>query len=169
MPCPPPGDLPNPGIEPRSPTLQADSLSTEPTGKPNNTEVGSLSLLQGTFLAQELNQGLLHCRRILYQGGPNYHTVALISHPGKVMLKLLQARLQQCMNLELPDVQVGFRKGRGIREIKLPTSTGSKKMQENSRKTSDSLTTLKPLTVWITINCGKFLKSWEYQTISPAC
>ena len=54
-------------------------------------------------------------------------------------------------------------------EIKLPTSTGSKKMQENSRKTSASLTTLKPLTVWITINYGKLFKSCEYQTISPAC
>ena len=58
--CPPPGDLPNPGIEPRSPTLQANSLLSEPLGKPKNTGVGSLSLLQGSFLTQELNQGLLH-------------------------------------------------------------------------------------------------------------
>ena len=64
---PSPGDLPNPGIEPRAPTLQADSLLSEPPGKPKNTRVGSLSLLQGIFPAQELNQGLLHCRRILYQ------------------------------------------------------------------------------------------------------
>jgi len=61
------GDLPNPGIKPRSPTLQADSLPAEPPGKPKNTAVGSLSLLQGIFLTQELNQGLLHCRWILYQ------------------------------------------------------------------------------------------------------
>ena len=47
LPCPPPGNLPNPGIEPRSPTLQADSLPTEPLGKPKNTGVGSLPLLQG--------------------------------------------------------------------------------------------------------------------------
>ena len=53
-------------------------------------------------------------------------------------------------------------------EIKLPTSTGSQKKQENSRKTSTSLTMLKPLTVWITTNCGKFLKRWEYQTTLPA-
>ena len=65
--CLPPGDLPNPGIEPRSPALQADSLPSEPPGKPKNTRVGSLSLLQGIFLAQELNLGLLHCRQILYQ------------------------------------------------------------------------------------------------------
>ena len=52
LPCPPPGDLPNPGIEPRSPVLQADSLLTEPPGKPKNPGVGSLSLLQGIFLTQ---------------------------------------------------------------------------------------------------------------------
>ena len=67
QPFPSPGDLPNPGIEPRSLTLQADSLPVEPQGKPKNTGVGSLSLLQGIFLTQELNWGLLHCRRILYQ------------------------------------------------------------------------------------------------------
>ena len=61
QPFPSPGDLPNPGIEPRSPALQADSLPAEPPG------VGSLFLLQGIFPTQESNQGLLHCRRILYQ------------------------------------------------------------------------------------------------------
>ena len=87
----------------------------------------------------------------------NYHTIALISHTSKVMLKILQARLQQYVNLELPDVQAGFRKGRGTRD-KLPTSAGSSKKQESSRKTfiSALLTMPKPLTVWITINCGKF-------------
>ena len=59
-----PGDLPNPGIKPRSPTLQADSLPAEPQGKPKNTGMGSLSLLQGIFLTQELNRDPLHCRRI---------------------------------------------------------------------------------------------------------
>ena len=58
---------PNPGIEPRTSTLQVDSLLSETPGKPRNTEVGSLSLLQGIFLTQELNWGLLHCRQILYQ------------------------------------------------------------------------------------------------------
>ena len=61
------GNLPNPGIKPRSCTLQADSFPAKPQGKPKNTELGSLSLLQQIFLAQELNQGLLHCRWILYQ------------------------------------------------------------------------------------------------------
>ena len=62
-----PGDLPNPGIEPRSPTLQVDSLPAEPQGKPKNIGVVSLSLLQEIFLTQELNWGLLHGRWILYQ------------------------------------------------------------------------------------------------------
>ena len=61
------GNLPNPGIEPRSPTLQADSLPAEPQGKPKNTGVDSLSLLQRIFPTQESNQGLLHSRWILYQ------------------------------------------------------------------------------------------------------
>ena len=100
----------------------------------------------------------------------NYCTIVLISHASKIMLKILQARLQQYVNHELPDVQSGFRKGREEPEIKLPTSVGSLKRQENSRKTSTSasLTMQKPLTVWITTNCGKFLKIWEYQTTSPA-
>ena len=62
-----PGDLPNPGIKPRSPTLRADSLPVEPQGKPKITGVGSLSLFQWIFLTHELNWDLLHCRRILYQ------------------------------------------------------------------------------------------------------
>ena len=73
------------------------------------------------------------------------------------MLKILQVRLQQYVKRELPDVQAGFRKGRGTIE-ELPTSAGSSKKQESSRKTSISalLTMPKPLTVWSTINCGKF-------------
>ena len=96
---------------------------------------------------------------------PNYCTIALISHASKVMLKILQARLQQYVNCELPDVQAGFRKAEEP-EIKLSTSIGSWKKQESSRKTSISalLTMPKPLTVWITINCGNFFKRWEYQT-----
>ena len=61
------GNLPNPGTEPKSSTLQAGSLPAELQGKPQNTEVGSLSLLQGIFLTQESNWNLLHCRQILYQ------------------------------------------------------------------------------------------------------
>ena len=67
LPCPPPGDLPNPGIKPGSSAMQVGSLPAEPQGKPKNTGVGSLSLLQGIFPTQESNQGLLHCRQILHQ------------------------------------------------------------------------------------------------------
>ena len=89
----------------------------------------------------------------------NHHTIGLISHASKVMLKILQARLQQYVNRELPDVQACFEKAEEP-EIKLPISTGSSKKQESSRKTSTSalLTMPKPLTVWITTNCGKFWK-----------
>ena len=87
----------------------------------------------------------------------NYCTIALISHTSKVMFKILQARLQQYVNQELPDVQGGFRKGRGTIN-QMPTSAESSKKQESSRKTSTSALLImpKPLTVWITINCGKF-------------
>ena len=96
----------------------------------------------------------------------NYHTVALISHASKGMLKILQARLQRYVNHELPDVQAGFRKGRGTRGQIANILWIIKKKQESSRKTSTSplLTMPKPLTEWITINCGKFFKKWEYQT-----
>ena len=99
----------------------------------------------------------------------NYHTVALISHANKLMLKILQARLQQYVNCEFPDVQAGFSKDRGTRD-QIAESTGSSKKQESSRKTSISalLTMPKPLTVWITINCGKFFKRWEHQTTLSA-
>ena len=94
--------------------------------------------------------------------------ISLISHASRIMLKNLQARLKQCVNWEFPDVQAGFRKGFSA-EIKLPTCVGSYKKQENCRTcTSASLTTLKPSTVWITTNCGKFFKKWEYQTTFPA-
>ena len=86
-----------------------------------------------------------------------YCTIALISHNSKVMLKILQARLQQYVNREIPDVQAGFRKGRGTRD-QIPNIRWIIKKQESSRKTSTSalLTMPKPLTVCITINCGKF-------------
>ena len=73
------------------------------------------------------------------------------------MLKILQARLQQYVNQELPDVQAGFRKGRGTRD-QIANIHWIMEKQESSRKTSISalLTMPKPLTVWITINCGKF-------------
>ena len=87
----------------------------------------------------------------------NFHTIALISHASKVTLKILQARLQY-MNHELSYVQAGFRKDRGARDQIANICWIIKKKQENSRKISASLTFLKPLTGWITANCGKFLE-----------
>ena len=81
------------------------------------------------------------------------------------MLKILQAWLQQYVNHEFPDVQAGFRKGKGTRD-QIPNSCWIIEKARGSRKTSISalLTMPKPLTVWITINSGKFFKKWEYQT-----
>ena len=95
----------------------------------------------------------------------NYCRVALIAHAGKLILKILQARLQQYVNRELLDVQAGFRKGRGTRH-QIANIHWIIKKNERTRITSTSalLTMLKPLTVWITANCGKFLKGWEQQT-----
>ena len=81
--CPPPGVLPNPGIETRSPKLQVHFLPAEPPGTPKNTGVSSLCLLQGNFLTQESNRGLLHCRQILYQlsyqGSPDTKHISILN------------------------------------------------------------------------------------------
>ena len=95
----------------------------------------------------------------------NYRTIALVSHANKVMLKILQARLQQYVNWELPDVQAGFRKGRGTRD----QISNIRRIIEKAREFHKNIyfcfiDYAKPLTVWITINCGKFWKRWEYQT-----
>ena len=104
----------------------------------------------------------------------NYQTIALISHTSKVMLKILQARLQQYVSRALRAVnfqmfQLVLQKAEEP-EIKLPMSAGSLKKQESSRKTyiSALLTMPQPLTVWITTNYGKFFKRWKCQTTLPA-
>ena len=96
----------------------------------------------------------------------NHCTVALNSHTCKVMLKILQASLQQYMNCELPDIQAGFRISRGTRDQIANILWIREKAREFQKKisTSSSLTMPRPLTVWITINCDKFLKRREYQT-----
>ena len=91
----------------------------------------------------------------------NYHTIALISHASKLMLKILQARLQQYMNHELPDVQACLRKGRGTRDQIANHRWIIEKPREFQKNIyiSALLTMRKPLTVWITTNCGKFLET----------
>ena len=85
------------------------------------------------------------------------------------MLKILQASLQQYANHELPGVQAGFRKGRGTRDQIANTRWIIKKAREFQKTSNSALLTMpKPLTVWITTNCRKFFKRWEYQTTLPA-
>ena len=87
----------------------------------------------------------------------NYRTIALISHTSKVMLKVLQAKLQQYVNRELPNVQAGFKKGRGTRDQIANICWIIKKAREFQKTSISALSTMpKPLTVWITISCGKF-------------
>ena len=108
-------------------------------------------------------------RKAVPKNAQTYHTVALIFYAYTVMLKILQAWLQQHVNHELQMFRQVLEKAEEP-EIKLPMSVGSSKKQESSRNISISALLMmpKPLTVWITINCGKFLKRWEYQTTWPA-
>ena len=95
----------------------------------------------------------------------NYHTIALISHTSKLMLKILQARLQQYMNHELPVVQAGFRKGIGSRDEIANIHWIIERIRVTEKTFVSVLLTMpKTLTVWITTNCGKFFKIWEYLT-----
>ena len=98
----------------------------------------------------------------------NCCTIALISHASKVMLKLLQARLQQYVNYELPDGQAGFRKGRGTRDQIAKIRWVIKKAREFQKNIYFWFIAYAKAFVWITINCGKFWKRWEYQTTWPA-
>ena len=95
----------------------------------------------------------------------NYHTIALISHTSKVMLKILQARLQQYVTCELPDVQAVFRKGRGTKD----QIANIRWIVEKARQFQKNIyfcfiDYAKAFDWWITTNCGKFLQRWEYQT-----
>ena len=98
----------------------------------------------------------------------NYHTISLISHSSSVMLKILQARLEQYVNCDLPDVQPGFRKGRGTRNQLANICWIIKKAREFHQNIYFCFTDYAKAFVWITTNCGKFFKRWEYQTTWPA-
>ena len=94
----------------------------------------------------------------------NVQTTALISHTSKVMLKILQARLQQYVNCELPDVPAGFRKGRGTRGQIANICWIMEKARESQKNIYFCFIDYAKAFVWITVNCGKFFKRWEYQT-----
>ena len=100
------------------------------------------------------------------KGCVNHWAIAIISHANKVMLKILHARLKHYVNQELPDVQAGFRKGRGTRDQIANFCwiiERAREFQKKKKKTvSVSLTTLNPMTVWIMTNCGKLLERWKY-------
>ena len=99
----------------------------------------------------------------------NYCTTALISHTSKVMLKILQASLQRYMKWELGDVQAEFRKSRGTRDQIANICWIIEKAREFQKNIYFALLMMsKPLTVWITTDCGRFLKRWESQTTLPA-
>ena len=98
----------------------------------------------------------------------NYRTIALVSHTNKVMLKILQARLQQYVNSELPDLQAGFSKGRGTRDQIASIHWIMEKAREFQKNIYFCFIGYAKAFVWITINCGKFWKRWEYQTTWPA-
>ena len=98
----------------------------------------------------------------------NYHTIALISHASKVMLKILQARLQQYVNRQLPDVQAGFRKSRGTRDQIANIRWIIQKVREFQKNIYFCFIDYAKAFVWITRNCGKSWKRWEYQTTWPA-
>ena len=115
---------------------------------------------KGQFSFQSLRGNAKECS--------NYRTVALISHASKVMFKILQARLQQYMNRELPHVQAGFRKGRGTRGQISNIHWIIKKAREFQKNIYFCFIDYAKAFVWITINCGKFWQRWEYQTTWPA-
>ena len=126
-------------------------------------------------ICQQNGKGPQHWKRSTFISVPkkgnakecsNYCMIAFISHASKVMLTILQARLQQYVNCELIDVQGGFRKGREIRDQIANIHWIIEKPRKFQKKISTSalLTMTKPLTVWITINYGEFFKRWEYQT-----
>ena len=98
----------------------------------------------------------------------NYRTTAFISHASKLMPKIPQASLQQYMNRDFLDVQAGFRKGRETRDQIANIRWIIEKAREYQKKIYFCFVMLKPLTVWTTTNCGKFLRRWEYQTTLSA-
>ena len=118
-----------------------------------------LANLENSAVAMGLEKVSFHSnpKEIQCQNCSNYCTISLISHASKVMLKILQARLQQSVNHKIPYVQAGFRKGRGTRDQIAYTHWIIEKAKEFQKTSISALLTMpKPLTVWITRNCGKF-------------
>ena len=139
-------------------------LATDPLRMVTVTESRSSGVLKAKNLENPYLFSKIHMdtiRNILLMV---YNSCALISHTSKVRLKILQARLQQYVNHELPDAKAGFKKGRGTRDqIANIHWIWTKHGIFTKTSTSASLTMMKPLTVWITANCGNFFNRWKYQ------
>ena len=150
-------------------SLQPHGLYSPWNSPGQNTGVGSFSLLQGIFPTQESNPGLLHCGQICYQLTHQGSQDSICLKATKVILKFCKPGFNSTWTENFQMFKLDLEKAEEP-EIKLPTSIGSLKKQESSRKTSTSalLTTSKPLTVWITTDCEKFLKRWKYLTSLPA-
>ena len=173
-----------------SPALQADFLPSEPRGKPKNTGVGSLSLLQGNFPTQELNWGLLHCRQILYQlsyqGSPYWPWTGEFSfqsqrravpknvqttqqlHSFCILVRLCSKSFKlgfSSMWNETQMYQLGFKKGRGTRD----QIANIRWIIEKAREFQKNICFIDYTKGfdWITTNCGKFFKRWKYHTTLP--
>ena len=127
------------------------------------------AILENSAVATGLENVSFHLKKGSAKECSNYRTIALISHASKVMLIFSKPGFSNMWIMNFLMFKLVLEKAEEP-EIKLPTSTGSSKKQESSRKTSISavLTMPKTLTVWITINCEKFWKRWEYQTNWPA-
>ena len=140
------------------------TLTSEPPGKPTQyaSKFGKLSSGHRTRKGQFSFQ---ISKKVNAKECLNYSTIAVISHASKAMLKILQARLQQYVNHELPDVQVGFRKSKGTRYQNCQHLLDHQKSKRLRKTSMPALLTMpKCLTVWITTNCGKLFKRWQYQT-----
>ena len=126
--------------------------------------------LENSAVATELEKVNFHfnSRKGIAKECSNYCTIVFTLHASKVMLKILQARLQQYVNWELPDVQAGFRKGRGIRDHIANIHWIIEKVSEVQENIYFCLIDYAKNFVWITTNCGKFWNRREYQTTLPA-
>ena len=133
-----------------------------PANLENSAVVTGLEKIQ-SFFGIHSNPKEGSCQRMF-----DYSRIILISQASKVMLKILQARLQQYVNHEFPDVQAGFRKGRGTRDQIANICWIIKKAREFQKNIYFFFIDYAKAFVWITTNCGKFFKRWEYQTTWPA-
>ena len=167
LPCPPPGDLPNPGIEPRSPTLQMDSLPSEPPGKTKNTGVGSLSLLHGIFPTQESNRGLLHCRRIFLpaelSGKPNgiwCNQSKWLNFIANFLSMPIKFAIIQQNHKDRKEQSLFYIKFRWYSRNKMPNGNCDRSMAELLRDTLQVESLYRPVTLFIILKCDQVGEGW---------